>query len=138
MDDPSAAAQVIVSARCSRTPLLVLPVTVRPKDEDEGYRVQDTVHELLADTEWGQVVGHKIGCTTSVMQHYLGIPNPCAGGVFTSGVHASGVTLNSGNYVRVGIECEIAFRLQRDLGLSHKPFTADAVSGPPPVEWRVL
>jgi len=108
--------------------LIVLPVTVRPKDEDEGYRVQDTVHELLADTEWGQVVGHKIGCTTSVMQHYLGIPNPCAGGVFTSGVHASGVTLNSGNYVRVGIECEIAVRLQRDLGLSHTPFTADAMS----------
>ena len=35
----------------------------------------------------GAVVGHKIGCTTPVMQAYLDIPNPCAGEVFARTIH---------------------------------------------------
>lgn len=37
----------------------------------------------------GPVTGHKIGCTTAVMQTFLRIPNPCAGGVFERTVHRS-------------------------------------------------
>src|SRR5688500_7790079 len=122
MDDPAAATQAILSARCSRMPLSTLPSSSIPKDQNDGYGLQDAVHELLAGTEFGPTVGHKIGCTTSVMQRYLGIPNPCAGGVFANGVHASGVTLNPADYVRVGIECEIAVRLRRDLQPSDAPF----------------
>jgi 2-keto-4-pentenoate hydratase len=62
------------------------------------------------------------------MQQYLGIPNPCAGGVFAGGVHPSGVTLHHKDYIRVGIECEIAVRMGRELPLSEAPFTAEDVS----------
>jgi 2-oxo-3-hexenedioate decarboxylase/2-keto-4-pentenoate hydratase len=61
------------------------------------------------------------------MQRYLGIPHPCAGGVFAKGVHASGVRLRHGDFVRVGVECEIAVRLGRDLAAGG-PFTADSVA----------
>ena len=83
---------------------------------------------MLAQTEWGHVVGYKIGCTTAVMQQYLGISHPCAGGVFAGRMHQSGVTLEHSRFVRAGVECEIAVRLSRDLSVSDAPFTAEHVT----------
>src|SRR4030088_1669539 len=62
------------------------------------------------------------------MARYLVIPHPCAGAVFARGVHASGASLRARDFVRVGVECEIAVRLARDLPPSQAPFTADAVA----------
>jgi len=85
-----AAANTIASARRGRTPLQPLAADVAPRDEADGYRIQDALHGLLA-ADFGALVGYKIGCTSAVMQRYLGIPHPCGGGVFARGVHASGV-----------------------------------------------
>ncbi len=84
------------------------------------------LHGLLT-SDFGVRVGYKIGCTSPVMQQYLGIPHPCYGGVFAKGAHDTGVSLASGDFVRVGVECEIAVRLARDLAPSQAPFTADTV-----------
>ena len=121
------AAQTIATARLSRAPLQALADDVEPQSEAEGYAIQDEVHNLLA-ADFGPLVGYKIGCTSAVMQRYISIPHPCGGGVFTKGVHQSGVALRHKDYVRVGIECEIAVRLARDLALSNTPFTADSVA----------
>src|ERR1700760_3216978 len=123
MTDLRAAAEIIAAARRSRTPLESLPVDAVPRTEAEAYLVQSAVHDLLA-TDFGGRAGYKIGCTSLVMQQYLGIPHPCGGGVFAKGVHDSGVTRAAGDFVRVGVECEIAVRLGRDLSPSRAPFTA--------------
>jgi 2-keto-4-pentenoate hydratase len=125
MDDIVEAARVVAAARRDLAPLRQLPGNIAPRDEADGYRIQDAVHALLTP-ELGLLVGYKIGCTSPVMQRYLGIPHPCAGGVFAKGVHASGVRLRHSDYVRVGVECEIAVRLGRDLTAG--PFTADSVA----------
>ncbi len=127
MDRTLEAAKAIASARRARTPLQPLDPAIAPRDEAEGYRIQDAVHAVLA-SETGPLVGYKIGCTSEVMQRYLGIPHPCGGGVFARGVHASGVSLRHGDYVRVGVECEIAVRLARDLTATAGRFTADSVA----------
>lgn len=108
------AASIIAAARRARTPLAALPAGLAPLAEADGYRVQLAVHDILT-AKGGPRIGWKIGCTSAVMQDYLGIPHPCAGGVFADGVHPSGVTLRHGDYVRVGVECEIAVRLGRDV-----------------------
>jgi 2-keto-4-pentenoate hydratase len=126
MDKIPAAAHAIAVARRIRMPLAPLMPDTAPQDEAEGYAVQRAVHDLLLPHQ-GALTGYKIGCTSKVMQEYLGIPHPCAGGVFERGVHESGVKLNSGDYVRVGVECEIAMRLARDLAPSEEPFTAEWV-----------
>src|SRR5215469_763081 len=100
-------AQAIASMRRSRTPLKTLPAWSAPRDEAEGYLVQRALHDLLLP-QTGALVGYKIGCTSKVMQEYLDIPHPCGGGVFERGVHDSGVRLNTADFVRVGVECEIA------------------------------
>ena len=127
MDNILAAAQAIATARRNRTPLQSLPPEIAPWDEAEGYLIQRAVHDLLLPYEGG-LVGYKIGCTSKVMQQYLGIPHPCSGGVFARGVHDSGASLRSGDFVRVGVECEIAVRLKRDLSPSEGPFTTEWVT----------
>jgi 2-keto-4-pentenoate hydratase len=62
------------------------------------------------------------------MQRYLNIPHPCGGGVFARGVHESGAALRFQDFVRVGVECEIAVKLARDLAASAAPFTAESVA----------
>jgi 2-oxo-3-hexenedioate decarboxylase/2-keto-4-pentenoate hydratase len=127
MNQNIAAANTIASARRSRTPLQSLAADAAPQDEAEGYRIQDAVHDLLA-ADFGAMVGYKIGCTSAVMQQYLNIPHPCGGGVFAKGVHQSGASLRANDFVRVGVECEIAVRLARDLDCSAAPFSADEVA----------
>ena len=117
------AAQAIASARRAHHPLQALSVELQPKDEAAGSLVQRAVHDLLAP-DLGHLVGYKIGCTSKVMQDYLGIPHPCAGGVFAHGVHETGVVLHMSDFIRVGVECEIAVRLDRDLPASAAPYTA--------------
>jgi 2-keto-4-pentenoate hydratase len=126
MNKTVAAAEIIASARRSRAPLQPLAADIAPRDEAEGYRIQDAVHGLLA-ADFGARAGYKIGCTSKVMQQYLDIPHPCGGGVFAKGVHDSGVSLSASDFVRVGVECEIAVRLARDLSLTEAPFTAEWV-----------
>jgi 2-oxo-3-hexenedioate decarboxylase/2-keto-4-pentenoate hydratase len=127
MNKTLGAADIIAAARRNRTPLQPLAVDKAPQNESEGYRIQDSLHDLLS-ADFGALVGYKIGCTSAVMQEYLGIPYPCAGGVFAKGVHKSGVTLSIKDFVRVGVECEIAVQLARDLAPSEAPFTAEWVA----------
>jgi 2-keto-4-pentenoate hydratase len=127
MTDIRTAAQIIASARRSRAPLGQQTGDASPQTEAEGYRIQTALHDLLA-ADFGARVGYKIGCTSAVMQRYLDIPHPCGGGVFARGVFASGAALRASDFVRVGVECEIAVKLARDLAPSQAPFTADSVA----------
>lgn len=113
MEATLTAAETIASARRHRIALPSLASDIAPCDEAAGYRVQDAVHEILAP-ECGGLIGYKIGCTSAVMQRYLGIPHPCSGGMFANGRHESGAALRHADYVRVGVECEIGVRLGGD------------------------
>ena len=126
MDNILEAAKVIALARRNRAPLAALERP--PADEAEGYQVQRALHDLLLKNV-GPLVGYKIGCTSPVMQQYLDIPHPCGGGVFANGVFDSGAALRTENFVRVGVECEIAVRLAQSLAAGQGPFTAESVAG---------
>jgi 2-oxo-3-hexenedioate decarboxylase/2-keto-4-pentenoate hydratase len=127
MTNIRAAAETIAAARRNRIPLAPLAGDAAPKSEAEGYRIQEAVHGLLA-ADFGALVGYKIGCTSKVMQQYLEIPHPCGGGVFAKGVFGSGASLSTKDFVRVGVECEIAVKLARDLAPGEAPFTAEWVA----------
>jgi 2-oxo-3-hexenedioate decarboxylase/2-keto-4-pentenoate hydratase len=62
------------------------------------------------------------------MQAFLGIPNPCAGGIFASTARPSPARLARADYLRVGVECEIVVRLGRDLPASGAPYTRRSVA----------
>jgi 2-oxo-3-hexenedioate decarboxylase/2-keto-4-pentenoate hydratase len=128
MTDIAAGASLLARHRLARDPLDRLPEGLRPASEAEAYDMQDAVHAELMRAGLGPVVGHKIGCTTAVMQAFLKIPNPCGGAVFERTVHASPATVPHGAFVRVGVECEMVVRLARDLPPQAARYTRGSVA----------
>src|SRR5262249_55250960 len=122
------AARVLCDHRLARRRLLELDFSVRPPDEASAYNIQDELHGLLTAAGLGRVTGHKIGCTTRVMQEFLRIPNPCAGGVFESQVHWAPARVTHADFVRPGVECEVVVRLGSDLSLHRTPFARHSVA----------
>jgi 2-oxo-3-hexenedioate decarboxylase/2-keto-4-pentenoate hydratase len=120
------AAEALTRGRIEHTRMEVLPAGILPRNEVEAYLVQDKLHQLLSNLGSGVVAGHKIGCTTPVMQRFLGIDNPCAGGVFATTVRDESGEFLMRNLLHPGVECEIAVMLGEDL--PQKPMGYDRVS----------
>jgi 2-keto-4-pentenoate hydratase len=121
------AADLLCAARRARRRLDRLPEDCRPADEEAAYAVQDVLHAALTTAGHGALAGHKIGCTTPVMQRFLQIPNPCAGGVFAPTVQHVAAEFRHSDFLHVGVECEIAVRLAQDLPAARAPYDRGAV-----------
>jgi 2-keto-4-pentenoate hydratase len=121
------AAGQLMAARRDHMLFDEFPEGWRPRTEADGYLVQDALAKLLTENGFGRRVGYKIGCTTKVMQEYMKISNPCAGGVYESTVQFGSGVFHLADFMRVGVECEIAVRLGDDLMSRGAAFTrADA------------
>ena len=108
-----------------------MPAEICPANEDDGYQIQDLLHPKLASEGLGPLAGRKIGCTTPVMQAYLNMraPHPCAGGIAAATVHrGSSARIKAANYLRLGVECEIAVWLDADLTPGGAPYDRDTVA----------
>jgi 2-keto-4-pentenoate hydratase len=114
-DHSAATAALITSARLDGRLLGDLGDQGRPPTELAAYRVQAIAHRLLEAAGFGRQAGWKIGCTTKVMQAYLGIGNPCAGAMFAANVWHGQHAFPVPAVGRLGVECEIAVRMGRDL-----------------------
>jgi 2-oxo-3-hexenedioate decarboxylase/2-keto-4-pentenoate hydratase len=121
------AADLLCAARRARRRFNRLPEDCRPADEAAAYAVQDALHAALSAAGDGPLAGYKIGCTTPVMQRFLGIPNPCAGGVFAVTVQNLDGEFRHSDFLHVGVECEIAVRLAQDLPAARAPYDRDTV-----------
>ncbi len=127
-DRLSEATTIIAGSRAERRTLGVLPDDCRPRDDAEGYAVQGAVHQALVGRGWGGLAGYKIGCTTPLMQERLGIDSPCGGGILEATVHHSGVALACADYVKVGVETEIAVAIGDDLAPADTPIDGAAMA----------
>ena len=122
-----AAAELLAHHRLERLTFGGFPDESRPRDEAEAYEAQTLLHALLEEAGRGEVTGHKIGCTTPTMQAYLNIPRPAAGGVFASTVQHLEGRFRHADFVRPGVECELAVRLSRDLAARDAPFEREEI-----------
>lgn len=120
-------ARLLAQNRLARQRLSALSLEHRPGDEAAAYAIQAQLHEDLAP-KLGKVAGHKIGCTTAVMQRFLNISNPCAGGIFAATLHRSRASVAYSDFVRPGVECEIVVFLRSDLRPTGQPYTQDSVA----------
>ncbi len=126
-DSHSSAALKLSWARLGGEKTAPLPDDVSPTDIKDGYKTQHELHKILMEAGYGPLGGHKIGCTTPVMQEYLGIDHPCAGRIFTATIHPTSVHLPLDAYHRVGVECEIAAKIGADLLGGGSAWTAETV-----------
>ncbi len=121
-DAVTRAVDFLAAARSGVDPMAGIPDDCRPADEAAAYAVQDALRDRL-----GALAGYKIGCTTPVMQAYMGIPHPCSGGMSSATVYGESAVVRHADFRRVGVECEIAMRLEADLPAAAAPFDRAAV-----------
>ena len=113
----------------SRPPVPIenLPEDCAPADVDEAMQLQDELNNLLTQRGCGTVVGTKIGCTTQVMQDFLGMTHPCSGAIFDSTVREIEGQFEFDSFLHVGVECEIAVRLSSPIRASDAPHSMETV-----------
>ena len=109
------AAAILAERRIAGSVVEALADGDRPTDTADAAAIRDRVHARLAASRFGSRIGWKIGCTTSVMQTYLGIGEPCAAGLFEGTRYSSPAALPASGFRRIGVECEIAIRLAAPL-----------------------
>ncbi len=99
----------------------------QPPDEAAAYRLQFELHTGLTEAGFGKRVGWKIGCTTPIMQKYMSIDHPCSGGVMARSVHFDHFEGPYTDFNHVGVECEIAVTLGRDLPSIGQPYDSENI-----------
>jgi len=109
---PEPAAATLHEIRQRRGQVTPLPAAIAPRTEAEGAAVQLALAHRFGASAPG---GFKIGATARRMQEYLGLSGPAAGFMATGNILRSGATVRFADYVRPGVECELAVRLARDL-----------------------
>ena len=93
----------------------------------DAYQIQKTYTNLRSSTEGG-FAGYKIAYSTKVMQDRIGAKEPVYGRIFSDGILTSPTSLAKSNFVRLGIECEVAIRIGRNLDVPNRdPFTREEV-----------
>ena len=115
------AAAWIAERRFRRESVAEIPADLKAASEDSGYRIQFAVLERLIAGGWGPQLGWKVGVTTPQMQAALGLDTPIGGSILAGGRIGDGTTIRSADYVRIGIECEMAFVLGAPLGGGNAP-----------------
>ncbi len=109
------AANLLLDARRTLTPIEDLPPRLVPTDMDEVYFVQDRVAEA-----YGDVGGWKVGAPSLEA-------TPTAAPMPRAWIGPSGSTLASDRHRFRGLEAEIAFLLGEDLPRRETPYTDEEV-----------
>ena len=126
------AGEYLASEYRARRPLDIMAQDFAPRSETEAYAIQDMFLKRLAELH-GPPAGYKIAYTNAVMQRRAGISSPCSGLILSGRVHESPAKIDASGYERLGIECEVALLIGRDIPPSAAPYTRESVSNY--IEW---
>ena len=126
-DNINQAVTILEENRLSNTALEKLDSGVRPVDMGAAYKIQNRLNDKLSQSRLGSRVGYKIGCTTPVLQRYLDIHEPIYGEIFSSTIFRDTAVLDLANYVELGIEAEMAVRLNTNLPINGDPYDFELI-----------
>lgn len=97
-----------------------------PAGVAEAYAAQTALHAKLAERR-GPVAGRKIALSAKAMQQMVGIDKPVGGAFFANDVHISPANVALDTFRRMGLECELALELSRDVAPGGPSHTAESV-----------
>lgn len=126
-DEIDAAARWLVAARLEGRPASGYPSAPSLAAEDAGYGVQAHGHKVLADEGFGRPVGYKIGCTNRAVQELFAVPGPAYGGILAASLHWGDAEIARAPLQRPGIECEIAFWINRAPDPAGAPYDRQSI-----------
>jgi len=125
---PDAAAAALRARQRDGLPFSPLPDDQRVGGLDAAYRIQESYQALVMAERRVAIAGYKVALTSKAMQEMVGVDQPLAGAIFDDTVYPSPAALDAGDYQRLGVECEIAFRLDADLPGRDGGHTRDSVA----------
>ncbi|MDJ0612684.1 MAG: fumarylacetoacetate hydrolase family protein [Rhizobiaceae bacterium] len=100
----------------------------RPIDMGEAYQVQSHVYQLMQERAgFSGFAGHKVALTSPAIQEMCGVDEPAYGSILTEYVHANNHEADLNNFIRMGIEFEVAVEIGEDLPLG-RDFTKETVA----------
>ncbi len=117
-------AQRLFDARNARAPFEWLTGALRPASLEEAYAAQSALHDLWRAAGQGEIAGWKIAVTSKAMQELCGIDQPCVGAVLGRDIYEAPKTVALGDYIRLGLEFELAVRVGEDMDAAGGPYDA--------------
>lgn len=103
-----------------------LPPELQPQTVEEAYAMQLLLRERLIAVR-GPVVGWKIGLATQSMQTMTGGDGPIIGAIFEATMYQSPARVRARDFVRLGIECHLGFKMNRSLPAESAPYGREVV-----------
>lgn len=85
---------------------------------DEAYAIQAVMVADLVEEGW-TVSGKKVGLTSEAMRRAANIYEPDYGYTFHQKHYANGAVFSMADFLAPRVECELAFRLKKDLAGEH-------------------
>src|SRR5262245_18511029 len=119
----TAAAQWLHGQHLARRPFRGIEPWPPEPDEAFAYAVQDGLLAQRRAQAADTVAGYKIGLTTPRMQRLCRGDRSISGVMFAAGLRTSPARVTAGDYVRLGIESELAVRLARPLPVGSAAIT---------------
>ena len=119
-------ARLLLEEHRARKTFGPLPPEHAPKNLAEARAAQEAFVRLLTGQR-GRVAGYKVALTTPAMQKLTGFSEPAYGMLFERTLYSSPHAIRSADFVRLGLECEVAIRMAVDLPASGAPYSADSV-----------
>jgi 2-keto-4-pentenoate hydratase len=123
----SAAAQRLLAERNNRISRSTMPEAAAGTIDD-AYRIQEALYDLLIQQGHGDIAGYKIALTSKAMQQMCGVDHPLAGAILSSLLYRSPARLPIAQFIRLGVEFEVAVKLGADLPAAAGPHTRESVA----------
>ena len=118
------AARILLDARLGNYQIPALPADCRPATLEEAAAVRERLGALIPEEK----VGYLLGLTNEYMQRNFNTDSPYWAPILASSLHASPAELRAGDLLTMGIECEVAFRLARDLPARDAAYSGEEVA----------
>lgn len=108
------AAEIVASTNAGER-FKPLRIDDRPLGAEMAYAVQKQVSGQLQAEGAAKIAGYKIGLTNPAMQKMCGVNEPVVGQILSNRIHSSPARVDLGDFIRLGIESELAIRLARPI-----------------------
>ena len=109
-----------------RKPYETLGGSLAPDDLAQAYEAQAAFQAAMLERR-GAIVGRKIALSNKALQEMCGIDQPVAGGIFEHELHQAPTRIATGDFIRLGLEFELALELAKDVPPQQKEHTASSV-----------
>ena len=120
-------AKYLHDSHASKTKFQNLTGDLAPGSVTDAYKAQKALNRLWEQGGRGPVAGYKIALTSKAIQELVGVDKPVGAAIFSSTVHQSPAKIELDQFVRLGLEFELAFEISEDIS-ENTHYDAESVS----------